>query len=306
MCLATTNEGRIKIEKAIKRYSIDIIHMEHINYAKYAFQVCGKFKKVIVYHDLHHSIYWQQARFQPSWRSMLLSLFTAGKYLIFEKLLDQKVDAKVFLNIDEMAALPKKAVHIPHVVNESIIFKKPQKKELYNILFLGGYDHPPNRISIRYIIDQIIPRLAEEAKNFRFHIVGSGTEQFQDYVNNSRVRDLIVIRGFERDINKVFQDMDIALFPIQYGGGVKTKIIDSMAAGVPVVTTPQGICGLHNLQNDCIGVGNTPPELLEQVSHLMESYSLRLKRSAAAKKYISAEYSFDTFSKTIAEIYLTL
>ena len=135
MCLATIPEGRIKIEQFINQYSIDIVHIEHFHYLKYAFQLSGNFKKVVVYHDLHHSIYWKKARFQNSWRSMVLSLFTAGKYYLFERLLDHKVDTKVFLNADEMAALPKKSVYIPHIVNQDILFRKPKQTDPHNILF---------------------------------------------------------------------------------------------------------------------------------------------------------------------------
>jgi glycosyltransferase involved in cell wall biosynthesis len=306
MCLATTPEGRIKLQKAIDRYSINIVHIEHFHYLKYAFQLSGNFKKVVVYHDLYHSIYWQKARFQHSWRSMLLSLLTSCKYFIFEKLLDLKVDAKVFLNADEMAVLPKKSVYIPHVVNQDIVFKKPRKTKSYNVLFLGGYNHPPNRTSFKYIMDHIIPGLAKEKENFRFHIVGSGTEKFQDIVNKSPFKDVVFIHGFVRDINQVFQDMDVALFPIFYGGGIKTKIIDAMAAGVPVVTTPKGIFGLHHLPSNCIGVGRTLTEILEELIVLMRNHPLRVARSTIGKKYIQAEWSFDTFSKKIANIYLNL
>ena len=146
--------------------------------------------------------------------------------------------------------------------------------------------------------------MAKEKEKFRFHIVGSGTEKFREIVNNSPFKDLILIHGFVRDINQVFQDMDVALFPIFYGGGIKTKIIDAMAAGVPVVTTPEGIFGLHNLPNDCIGAGKTATEILEQIFFLMRNYPLRLARSIKAKKYIEAEYSFNTFSKKITDTYL--
>jgi hypothetical protein len=166
MRLCTTPEGRIKIENAINRYSIDIVHFEYFNYAKYAFQLSGSFKKVIVYLDLYHSIYRQQARFKHSWRSKLLSLFTACKYYLFERLLDHKVDAKVFLNTDEMAVLPKKSVYIPHVVNQNILFRKPRETEFFNILFLGTYNHPPNIVSFNFIIEHILPLLAKKTEKF--------------------------------------------------------------------------------------------------------------------------------------------
>jgi glycosyltransferase involved in cell wall biosynthesis len=148
--------------------------------------------------------------------------------------------------------------------------------------------------------------LAKEKEKFKFHIVGSGTEKFQEIVNNFPFKDLVSIHGFVRDINQAFQDMDVAVFPIFYGGGIKTKIIDAMAAGVPVVTTPEGIFGLHNLPNDCIGVGKTVTEILEQILILIKNYPLRLARSLNARKYIEAEYSFNTFSKKITDTYLNL
>ena len=306
MCIATIPEGRRKIENIIKQYAIDIVHIEHFHYLKYAFQLSGNFRKVVVYHDLHHLIYWQQARFQHSWMSMLISLFTAGKYYLFEKRLDHKVDTKVFLNADEMAVLPKNSVYIPHIVNQDILFKNPKETESYNILFLGGYDHPPNRISLKYIIDHIIPGLAKEKEKFRFHIIGSGTEKFQEIVNNSPFKDLISIHGFIKDINQVFQDMDIALFPILYGGGIKTKIIDSLAAGVPVVTTPEGVIGLNNLPENCIGIGKTANELIDEMIILMNNFPLRLSRSQKGRDYIEREHSFNIFSKKVTETYLNI
>ena len=203
-----------------------------------------------------------------------------------------------------MAVLPKKSVYIPHVVNQNILFRKARETDLFNILFLGTYNHPPNIVSLNFIIERILPLLAKKTEKFRFHIVGGGTEKFQDVVINSLVSDFVVIRGFEKDINRVFQNMDIALFPIQYGGGVKTKIIDAMAAGVPVVTTPEGILGLHSLPEDCIGVGKTATEILDEILLLMKNYSLRLTRSMTAKKYIEENYSFKIFSKKISDTYL--
>ena len=92
----------------------------------------------------------------------------------------------------------------------------------------------------------------------------------------------------------------------RYGGGVKTKTIDAMAAGIPVVTTLEGIHGLRNLPDDCIGVGKSPAEIVDQVLLLMKDHSLRLKRSYAGKKYVDKEYSFETFSDRVYNVYLKL
>jgi glycosyltransferase involved in cell wall biosynthesis len=129
-----------------------------------------------------------------------------------------------------MQSLPKNAIHIPHIVNPEIRYKDARYTQSYNILFLGAYNHPPNRISLQFIIEQILPKLVQTTKKFKIHIVGAGTKNFNELLNNSKYKGIVTIRGFVEDINQVFADMDIALFPILYGGGIKTKVIDAMAA----------------------------------------------------------------------------
>jgi glycosyltransferase involved in cell wall biosynthesis len=164
----------------------------------------------------------------------------------------------------------------------------------------------PNRVSFEFIVDIILPLLTKIEKKFKIHIVGSGTEKFHDILQHSSHKDHVAIHGFKEDINKVFDGMDIAFFPILYGGGIKTKIIDSLAAGVPVVTTPEGVIGLKNLPEHCIGVGKTANQLIDEIILLMNNFSIRLSRSKKGKYYIEKELSFDVLLKKVKEIYLSI
>jgi len=112
--------------------------------------------------------------------------------------------------------------------------------------------------------------------------------------------------SFKEDINKAFDGMDLAFFPVLYGGGIKTKIIDSLTAGVPVVTTPEGVIGLNNLPENCIGIGKTPNKLIDEMIILMNNFPLRLSRSQKGRDYIEREHSFNVFSKKITETYLNI
>ena len=67
MHLAKNPQGLKTINECVRRYSIDIIHFEHFHYTRYAFNMKSNIKKVIVYHDLHHSIYKQQMRFEKKY-----------------------------------------------------------------------------------------------------------------------------------------------------------------------------------------------------------------------------------------------
>jgi glycosyltransferase involved in cell wall biosynthesis len=205
-----------------------------------------------------------------------------------------------------MKSLPNHSIYIPHIVNPNIIFRKARNQKSFNILFLGAYNHPPNRISFKYIIDKILPKLIKTKQQFKIHVIGSNTKKFQVILNNSKYKDLIVLHGFVEDINNVFDEMDIALFPILYGGGIKTKVIDALAAGIPVVTTPQGIVGLIDLPQNAIGVCNTVNGIVNELKELMNDFSLRLERSKLGKDYVDNQHSYKIFAEKVKEAYLEI
>ena len=304
--LATNSNSLQKIKAIINKYSIDIVHFEHFHYVKYAFYTPRNVKKVIVYHDLHHSIYRQRMRFEKKRIRKIVSFLECVKYYVFERLLEKRIDAKIFLNPTEMLSLPKNAIHIPHIVNPGIIFKGVRDTHFYNILFLGAYNHPPNRVSVQYIIERILPKLAKTTNRFKIHIIGPDTEKFEEQLSRSKYKNYVTIRGFVEDINDAFDDMDIALFPILYGGGIKTKVLDAMAAGVPIVSTPEGLTGLRNLSRNCIGIGTSVDEVVGEVINLMRNFHLRLERSKRGREYIGKEHSFDAFSEKVSETYLNI
>ncbi len=205
-----------------------------------------------------------------------------------------------------MVLSPKKSVYVPHIVNPDITYNYPKNSELIKILFIGGYNHPPNRMSVKFIIEKIIPGLVKKTDRFQIQIVGSGSENIGKQLTNSYYQRFFNLRGFVQDINDVFEGADIAFFPILYGGGIKTKIIEAMAAGLPVVTTPEGVFGLNNLPANCVGVAKSPNDLIREIILLMNNYKARSERSQTARAYIEKEHSFNTMSNAVSRVYQNL
>lgn len=304
MKLATHRQGLHTINSFIDRYGINIVHFEHFWYTKYAFRLRTDIQKVIVYHDLHHHVFLQLVKLKTKVIQKVLPLITFAKFYLFEKKLDHRAALKIFLNPMEMLALPKNSVHLPHIVNPEITYRPARNTNFFNLLFIGSYNHPPNRRSVDYIIKIILPLLAKKQNNFKLNIVGPDTEKFRDLIERSSSKELVVIHGFKENINMAFEKMDIALFPILDGGGVKTKIIDAMASGIPVVTTDKGVAGLTNLPDNCIGLGNTAQEIVHQIMGLMSSQSLRQEKSETGKAFIEKEHSFGAFENKLEKCYV--
>lgn len=304
---ATHAEGAKIINEFIRTHSIDIVHFESLHYTGYVSCTPRHVKKVVVYHDLHHLIDLHHIRFERSYFNRLVLLpFSALKKYIYQLLLEDRIDLKIFLNCEEMSRLPRNSVHVPHVVNPQIRYREPEDKASVNILFLGGYCHPPNRASFRFLVDEVLPELMKKTKRFSLQIVGNGTEKFAPHVLAKQLNGLVRIKGFVPDINDVFAEVDIALFPILYGGGIKTKVIEAMAAGIPVVTTPQGVYGLKDLPPGTVGIGRSRDELIAQLILLMDDPSLRVERSTKGKEYIERNHSMEQLEEKLVPIYAGL
>ena len=302
--LATHEAGYKAIISSINKWAIDIVHVEHFWFAPYLFKLGNRLKKVIVYHDLHHDVFRKQLKLENKPTVKLQLFLEMLKIRLFEKFLDHFVTLKIFLNPDEMKLLPQKAIHIPHIVNSEIVYNCARDTEFFNLLFIGSYHHAPNRSSMEFIINQILPELIVIKPSFRLHVVGPGTENFSSIIDSSNIKKYVHIHGFQEDINNAFKDMDLALFPIAYGGGVKTKVIDAMAAGIPVVTTSEGLTGMINLPDNCIAVGDTPDDVLKEILLLMNGFTIRQDRSRIGREYILREHSFEAFSQKVAKTYL--
>ena len=189
MTLATHRQAFRTINTFIKKYAIDIVHFEHFWLTKYARFIRPEIKKVVVYHDLHHNLFRQLAKLEKKYHKKILQLILCIKFYLFERMLNNRVALKIFLNPIELLAFPENSVHLPHIVNRNINYNPVRSTDFFNILFLGAYDHPPNRRSVGFIINQILPRLAAARKNFKLHVTGPGTEKFQDLVSNSPYRE---------------------------------------------------------------------------------------------------------------------
>jgi len=300
---ATHLKGKCLINSYIKNYSIDIVHFEHFHYTKYLLYLPSSIKKVVVYHDLYHLVDWENFKIERKFSVKIELLLGCVKKYIFQKILEFKTDLKIFLNPLEMKFFSKRAVFIPHIVNPEIIFNTPNRNSCINILFLGGYNHAPNRISVKYIFEKILPLMVNRIKNFKIWIVGFGAENYQKYKPKTKYDEYICLKGYVQDINAVFQNMSIALFPILYGGGIKTKVIEAMAAGIPVITSPAGVLGLENLPENCVEVCKTPAQYIKSLFLLSESYHLRKERSLKGNEYILKNHSFKKISCKINKTY---
>ena len=108
-----------------------------------------------------------------------------------------------------------------------------------DMLFIGGFQHPPNIDAVLFFLKEIYPLLSESLGDAKFYIIGDKVPPEIVAFANER----IIVAGLQRDVRPFFDSVKLSVAPLRFGAGVKGKINQSMAFGVPVVATSLAVEG---------------------------------------------------------------
>ena len=194
--------------------------------------------------DLHHLRVSREARLKKSRKRAR----EADNWKRREIEICRQVDQICFpsqVEIDEIRKeLPDADVRlIPlYVLDDAKPASSYQHAERKDILFVGGFDHPPNEDAMLWFTEEVFPQLCADIPDLRLHIVGPHP--------SPRVRQLssssVIVHGFlsDAELRELYGQVRVVVVPVRFGAGVKGKVLEALNYAVPIVTTPVGAEGL--------------------------------------------------------------
>jgi hypothetical protein len=164
--------------------------------------------------------------------------------------------------------------------------------ERSGILFIGGFQHPPNADAVLWFLAEVFPALQQRIPGLCFHVIGSDPpKEIREQASEN-----IIIEGFLEDVQTQFESRRLSIAPLRYGSGVKGKINQSMAYALPCVATTPAVEGMGLDWGREILVADSAQEFAGAVAELYENEDLW--HTISSNSAASIERSF---SKTIAE-----
>ena len=117
----------------------------------------------------------------------------------------------------------------------------PGGREPFTMLFLGSFRHEPNIVALDWFVNQVLPRIVARRPEARLVVVGSDAPPRHPYADRAPA---IEIRGFVEDIREPLGRYAVFVCPVRSGSGVRVKLLEAFASGIPVVSTRIGAEGL--------------------------------------------------------------
>jgi len=166
------------------------------------------------------------------------------------------------------------------------------------IAFVGALDHAPNADGLRWFMREGFPALRAQFPALQLYIVGRRPPA--DIRALADQDPLITVTGTVPDVAPYLRRVRLALIPLRAGSGIKTKIVEALGYGLPVVTTPVGREGLE--QADGLLVAETAPELAGLAAQLLQDEPRRAALGAAGRAYYEREHSRGVFSGRVRSL----
>jgi glycosyltransferase involved in cell wall biosynthesis len=163
---------------------------------------------------------------------------------------------------------------------------------------IGTASWEPTRRSIHELVGAVWPLVVRELPSARLRIAGRGTEALHVHAPN------VEIVGEVESASEFLRSLSLLLFPLDRGTGMKVKTLESLAVGVPVVTTPAGGEGVE--PNDGLIIHSDRSALAATAARLLANPDERRRRGGAARAAFVDRHTPEAATRPLAELYLRL
>lgn len=173
-----------------------------------------------------------------------------------------------------------------------------QKKE-HSIAFMGALNVAHNENGIVHFIENCMPDILERVPEAKLYIIGGGaSEQLKKYAS-----DHIVFTGRVPDVRVAVGECEVFICPLQFGSGIKTKNLEAMAMGMPVVTTPIGAENIDASDDKDWLIGDTDQMFVKQIIRLLSSKELRNRVGKNGQCFVKEHFTWELARDAFAEVF---
>jgi glycosyltransferase involved in cell wall biosynthesis len=298
-----SQEFKEKLDEIIKRYKIDILQTEYTFMAYYTRGI-NNIPKLLIEHDT--SLFSLLSSYEKPLENGYLDRFIdwlkkmrfhKDAYRRFDKIIvfteEEKIRVKSLVSGVDISVIPMGLDLL------SYNFFKRESQPL-DIIFMGYMGHYPNIDGILYFCNKIFPLIQAELPEVSLHIIGSGTNERLSGLSGRRN---IFLVGEVENVYPFLAKSKVFIAPLRLGGGIKVKILEAMAMGLPVVATSAAARGLKINTEEDIVIADNPKKFAKAVISLMKDEILRNKVGGNARLVVDRFYNLGKIKEQLKLVY---
>jgi glycosyltransferase involved in cell wall biosynthesis len=334
----TTSEMAKALARILDEQDFDIVQVESIHLAAYLPLIRAARNRPLVICDWHNIESELMLRYSEHARGVLRRTYarrTSRQLAALERRVMLQFDAHVAVSSEEREKLLKHApdarvsliengvdidyyrderlaqAHKNWLAQQGTSAEQPESKGESQsagalprrALFVGSMDYHANIDAVTHFAREVWPQLHAQHPRLVFTITGRDPAP---EVKRLESMPGIEVTGTVDDVRPYYYDALMAVIPLRVGGGSRLKILEAMAAGIPVVSTRLGAEGINVEDNANIVLADTSEGLHKAISNLVENEGRRRELAAGGRALVSARYDWSRLGTLLVDAYQKL
>ena len=287
-----------EFKNAILEFKPDYIYAEHIFMMQYLLRVKSDFGKI--YFNDESCLFINKYNLRKSFIEKMRNINIAK----YEYKACNNSDLIITITEEEKIYLKKLRLdnteNIPYGINTKHFYYnwKSDLKEI-KILYVGDYNHYPNREAVNIIVNKIFPELKENISNLKFIIVGRNTNKLKIKAD----KNVFIFENVE-DVRIYYWSCTCMVVPVFSGSGLRIKVLEAASCGIPLVISPLANFDIHFKHNEEALIAGTIEEFIKAVKLLTNECDITdiVTLSQKARRIIELRYSEEVVSNKLENI----
>jgi glycosyltransferase involved in cell wall biosynthesis len=290
---------------------VDLVQLEYTQMAGYRDQT-ETIPTLLVEHDITSTLHRQLAEMSGDAGAR----WEYERWLTFEREALQESNAVWTMSHQDreiavnFGAAPAAVSVVPNGVD--LVRFRPETKSgsQRTVLFVGSFRHLPNLMAFEVLREQIMPEIWREFPDTLLHVIaGPNYTRAAAIVEKSRLLEpnpRIRVKDFVEDLRPAYRGADVVVIPLPVSAGTNIKLMEAMACGKAIVSTPVGCQGLDLTHGRDLLVADLTTEFASAVNLLLRDPGLRRRLAAEARATAERRFGWDAIAKGASQSYSRL
>jgi glycosyltransferase involved in cell wall biosynthesis len=284
----------------------DAVHADQLSMAQFAADLPVAVR-VLDEHNAVWTIVRRAAR-REAWLRRLPAELEWRKLKAYEGALCRQFDQVTLVSEDDRRDLERASggsftsCVVPIAIDATELGWEPRGAEATNILSVATMFYPPNVEGVLWFANESLPLIRREVPDTRFLIVGSRPPRPVTELASDIERGCTVT-GYVADLGPLLRASAVLVVPVHSGSGMRVKILEAFARGIPVVSTRVGVEGIDAQDGVHLLVTDEPAEFARAVTRVLRNPDLGRRLAAAGRRLVEERYDWRTALAALDQVY---
>jgi glycosyltransferase involved in cell wall biosynthesis len=300
-----------RVRAAVTAVPPDVVHFDGLHAAAYAQQVAQQAPaalRVLRCHNAEYMIMQRLAEAETHSLKRALIALQARRLMAYEAQMLDHFD--LILAITDTDAARFRAIN-PRVADRLIVVpaganlppalppEPPERGGPVRLIHIAAMDWLPNQGGLRWLRDEVLPLLDAAGLDYHLDVIGKAMPDEFLAMRGPRVK----VHGFVEDLSPLTSAAHVAVVPLKVGSGMRVKILDYWAMGIPVVATRVAAEGLDGGDAPVVALADEPQTFADTVCRLAVSHAERRALREAGFEKVSKGYGWPSLVDKLVQRY---